>query len=76
MQRYMQTQIKRIELDKWLEGCKRKSDPGKMYIYNWIQNKAHWFREAWNNSLCKNCQLCEICGTELKESCDNFDLMM
>ena len=48
---FMTIQRKRIEIDKWLEGCRINGDPGADYILEWIENHAAEFREAWERSF-------------------------
>ncbi len=69
---FMQAQIKRIEIDKWCEGCSTKRDPGKEFIFNWIKNYAREFRYKWEHSSCKSCQNAKDCGHLVKKDCKNF----
>jgi hypothetical protein len=55
--------IRKIEIDKWCEGCAIKTDPGNDYVAEWVKNNAEWFRQAWNKSLCRHCQTWNICAT-------------
>ena len=73
MPNYMKVQIKRIELDKWYEGIRIQSDPGKDYVLDWIKNNAKWFRDDWNKSSCQRCQNWQKCGHLLRKICDDFD---
>ena len=70
--RFIKAQIKRINLEKWYEGERIKSDPGANYVHAWIQSNAECFREAWNNSCCRQCNYCESCGHEIRTHCERF----
>ena len=70
--RFLRVQIKKIEMDKWCEGCGRKQDPGPEYVLDWIHKNASWFRHAWEVSECKNCQRWADCGVHLKQECQDF----
>ena len=72
MNRYMRVQVKKIEVDKWYEGINTKRDPGKPFIFEWISRNAAWFRTAWNDSLCRQCQNWQDCGHELRDECPLF----
>ena len=72
MKTYIQAQKKKIEIDKWCEGCKRLEDPGKEYILTWIDQNGAWFRAAWEESLCKSCRLSQECGYNVLKSCANY----
>lgn len=68
----MYAQIKKIDIDKWYEGCRIKRDPGQVFIITWIKNNAAWFRKAWEYSLCKNCCFVNECGYKVKQDCKFF----
>jgi hypothetical protein len=72
MVKSIKSQIKKINIDKWNEGCRLKMDPGREYVIAWIEKNAAWFREAWNKSKCKCCHKWEECGYQVKEECDVF----
>ncbi len=72
MNDYMFTQKKKIEIDKWNEGCRIQCDPGEEYIMGWIEVNGGWFRSAWDQSLCKNCCLVKRCGFKLRHECGEF----
>lgn len=72
MQKFMQAQKKRIEIDKWCEGSRLQCDPGQIFVENWIKQYAAWFREAWQQSLCEKCYFVNECGFEVKQYCKNF----
>ena len=73
MKKYMRIQLKKIEVDKWNEGCRIKTDPGQNYILSWVETKADEFRAAWENSLCKDCILCDKCGYFVLSDCGRFE---
>ena len=74
--RFLHVQVKRIEVDKWCEGCGIERDPGKDYVMNWIKNYAGMFRLAWNNSLCKWCQHAQNCGYHVTKHCAYFEKIL
>ena len=39
--------MKEIDVQKWIEGEHRHSDPGQEYILNWIKEHAAEYREEW-----------------------------
>lgn len=66
------TEIKKIEIDKWIEGMKTSADPGNEFVLDWIERNAQCFRRAWDISKCKDCTQCEDCGYNLLSACNNF----
>ena len=72
MFKFMLSQKRRIEYEKWLEGCRLKRDPGSEYILNWISLNGAFFRKEWDDSLCKDCALWTNCGHFVKTNCDDF----
>lgn len=72
MQKFMLAQKKKIEIDKWCEGCQTDRDPGETFIINWISKNAIRFRGAWEQSLCKNCRFVYECGFEVRRVCGMF----
>ena len=73
MSSFMKVQVKKIEIDKWCEGCGIHSDPGESYILDWINKNAQKLRQGWEKSCCKRCNKWQICGHEVKISCDDFE---
>ena len=73
MKHFMQVQRRKIEIDKWLEGCRIGRDPGSEYVLNWIQNNGREFRQIWGQSLCANCDSVENCGHELRQKCTEYN---
>jgi hypothetical protein len=45
MKKYIQIQIKKIEIDKWCEGCRIEKDPGRQYVSSWIDRNARSYKE-------------------------------
>jgi len=74
-QRFMKSQIHKIDIDKWNEGKKTKHDPGSEYINEWIMNNADFFKKHWDVSKCKTCNNWETCGFKLLTKCKNYDRM-
>lgn len=71
-EKFKKIQIERIEKEKWIEGEATSSDLGDLFIMDWIYNNAKMFRDQWNNSLCKNCLNCFICGYNVISACDIY----
>jgi hypothetical protein len=65
-------QVRKIDIDKWCEGYELNRDPGLDYIVKWIDNNAAWFRNAWNKSLCQECQHWRNCGHQVLDGCEFF----
>lgn len=72
MNKFMIVQRKKIEIDKWCEGCNFQYDPGKQFVLEWISKNAARFRWAWEKSSCKLCQLNEECGYNVLEECAGY----
>jgi len=68
----MQVQIKKIEVDKWCEGCKIQDDPGQEYVIDWIEHHGQWFRNAYEASCCKGCRNWSECGHNVVPQCDSY----
>lgn len=69
---FLQTEIKKIEIDKWIEGIKRHNDPGNEFVLDWVSANAKEFREHWDNSKCKCCLKCCECGYNVVSACDGY----
>lgn len=76
MNDFMLAQKKRIDIDKWYEGCRRNDDPGTTYILEWIKQNASEFRESWEKSLCKNCCYLKECGFEVRQDCTKYSRIL
>lgn len=72
MQKFLEVQIHKLDIDKWCEGYKLNNDPGDGYLINWINKNAEWFRNAWNESSCKKCVKYKNCGYEVKQFCNQL----
>ncbi len=72
MHKYMSTQRKKIEIDKWCEGSRINQGPGQAYVLDWIFINAAWFRQAWESSLCKDCSQSGNCGHLVLQECNEF----
>ncbi|MFW6219606.1 MAG: hypothetical protein ACOC33_02055 [bacterium] len=66
---FLVSQIKKIQIDKWIEGVHTSSDPGEEYVIKWISEQASSFRDAWNKSCCKSCINNNECGYLVKKEC-------
>jgi hypothetical protein len=72
-EKFLHVQVRRIEHDKWCEGCGIGRDPGREYVMNWILNYAGQYRHAWNNSLCKGCKNYKECGLFVVKNCEKYE---
>lgn len=72
MKNYLHAQKKKIEIDKWCEGCNITRDPGQDYVISWIHQNASWFRKAWGKSLCKSCHFSPECGHKVLKVCSTY----
>lgn len=70
---FLESEWHKIEIDKWYEGCKVHHDPGQAFVLDWIQRNAKWFRNAWDESICKECEKWKECGWKVKKECENFE---
>jgi hypothetical protein len=71
--KFLHVQRRRIEHDKWCEGCEVGDDPGSTYVMNWIKNYAGLYRIAWNNSLCRGCKNYKECGLLVLKECNRYE---
>ena len=75
MNKFMIVQRKKIEIDKWCEGCDSQNDPGKQFVLEWIAKNASGFRQAWEKSWCRSCQSYQDCGYNVLEECVSYKKM-
>ena len=68
-QKFMTIQRRKIEVDKWCEGERQQSDPGKDYIMLWIFEHGQEFRDMYIKSKCKSCVFCKKCGHQVNDDC-------
>ena len=69
---FMEAQIHRIEIDKWVQGEVQHSDPGEEFVLDWVYQNAKVFRDSWQISLCKDCDNLRNCGHYALSACDGF----
>ena len=72
--KFLQVEMKTIDIDKWCEGQKIKKDPGQKYVVDWVDINAKAFRENWETSICQHCRDWFVCGHKLKKECKNFSI--
>ena len=72
MKDFLLAQAKKIQIDKWCEGCNQAKDPGQEYVISWIDQNGEWFRQAWEKSLCKSCHNSVQCGHKVAQRCTRF----
>jgi hypothetical protein len=69
---FMCVQVHRIDVDKWCQGVRQNSDPGEVYIIDWVYSNAKKFRDDWNNSICQGCSNHRDCGYLALSACENY----
>lgn len=69
---FMEAQIHRIEIDKWVQGERQHSDPGNRFVMDWVYENAKEFRDDWNMSVCKTCSFHRECGYYAKSECERY----
>lgn len=70
--KYLQSEMKKIDEDKWYEGERICRDPGEPYVIEWINKNAEQWRKEWDLSKCQHCAFWMQCGHKLKKECDQF----
>lgn len=70
---FMKVQVHKINVDKWCQGVVINSDPGDVYVTDWVCNNAQKFRDDWNNSVCQNCSNLNNCGYLTLSACDHYN---
>jgi hypothetical protein len=70
IKKFIDTEVKVIEISKWLAGERMGRDPGEPYMAELIQKYGPEIREAWDKSKCKHCK-CD-CTHNLKLFCENY----
>jgi len=73
MHKFITVQRKRIDEEKWHQGCNIKKDPGQEFILEWIDNNAAEYRQAWNASKCKSCIHWQHCGYRVRIKCNSYE---
>ena len=69
----IKAEIRKIEIDKWDEGVRRKNDPGDAFVMDWIKNNGPKFRKLWDNSKCKTCMNSDECGYKVEQICYRYE---
>lgn len=70
--RYMQVQVRKIEIEKYCAGIGMQCDPGSEFIMEWILLYAKGFRFLWDQSQCRRCANWAQCGHQVQHSCPAF----
>jgi hypothetical protein len=70
--KFLHSEMKKIDIDKWHEGERINNDPGQPYIVEWIGEHAKEFREQWDGSICRFCKNWKECGYKVKKNCEKF----
>ena len=72
---FMEAQVHRIEIDKWVQGERQHSDPGEVFIVDWVYGNAKKFRYEWQCSCCQDCHSHRECGYNALSACDYYKRM-
>jgi len=70
---FNKSEVKKIEIDKWDEGIRRRNDPGESFVIDWIKNNSVKFRQLWDVSLCRSCKLSKECGFKVEQICYHYE---
>lgn len=79
-ERFKMAQANTIDTSKFIESQKagrdlflnQKGEPSQDFYLWWIKNHAHYFRDAWSISKCRQCSFVSLCKNCLKENCPDF----
>jgi len=52
-EKFIKSEISKINLDKWFKGLEINSDPGEEYIKEWVKDNAPFFRKKYNSKKMK-----------------------
>lgn len=72
---FLKAQVKYMNDAKYYEGINTHHDPGQEYVLKFVEEKAQFFRECWDKSICCKCLNGSQCGDLLKQQCDKFKLI-
>ena len=67
--KFMRCQVKKMDIDKWMEGLRINHDPSSEYIFEWVKTNAQKYRDQWFHSTCMTCPKWEECGWKASEQC-------
>lgn len=70
--KFLKSEMKKIDEDKWYEGERTCRDPGQEYIIDWINRNAKEWRDGWEKSVCQHCTSWFECGHNLKKDCERY----
>lgn len=70
--KFIHTEMRQIDIEKWTYGERIQMDPGQEYIIEWINQNAALYRQLWNNSKCQTCESWKNCGHLVKADCENY----
>ena len=71
--KFIESERKKIDEDKYFQGILIKRDPGEVYIAEWIDKNAKKWREEWEKSKCQHCLHWKLCGYHIKTECNDFE---
>jgi len=72
--KFLETEMKKIDEDKFFEGLRISADPGQSFIVDWINRNAKNWREEWESSCCQHCVFWKVCGHRVLQKCKEFKL--
>jgi len=70
--KFIEIEMKKIDLDKYFQGIKIHKDPGQDYVMQWIDNNSANFRKKWEESDCKSCSHWKKCGINMCKDCQLY----
>ncbi len=70
---FVYCEVKRIKIDKWVEGERIHQDPGVQFELDWVSKNAEGYRDAWEHSMCRTCLLKRLCGFNALSSCKKYE---
>ena len=70
--KFLQTEMKKIDEDKYLEGLRSHNNPGIDFILDWIDCNAENWRIEWESSDCQHCLHWRVCGHKAIKECKDF----
>ena len=68
---FLECEIKRLLVEKWLEGERIHADPGDSFMLKMIEEHGPEWRDLWPRCSCKDCRCLHDCGWKMIVDCPN-----